>query len=280
MEYLNIFGNDIKTVQFADIMDMAKFIDENRGKQKWRVLEKDANSWNNNCDFDKAYNQMVYGYKYNQNLMDNLADFTDEDMLDIGGLSMDVEGSAYDMGAVVQGVPECCIADTAVEEKKHLRLVASVGFNSGVDSEYIINRGVAIADLAASLMLKGYVVDLDFLMQYNPTWSGSCGSAIFFIRIPPGGFCASTIAFLTSAQFLRKICIGVCDFILQKDIDGHATGIKSKKVLDWCKKNSLYSEDGYDIDNNSTVREMYRTPQKARETVKDIYDNWLKNKEK
>lgn len=276
MEKLDIFGNAI-TVQFSDIMDVAKFIDENRHKQNWRVCRKESSDWDNNCDFDKAYNQMVYGYKYSQKLMDNLSDFRDADELGLGGLSMDVEGSAYDMGAVVQGVPECCIADTAVEEKKHLRLVASVGFNSGMESEYIVNRGVAIADLAGSLMLKGYIVDLDFLMQYNPN-AGYLPSVVFFVRVPQSAICASTIAFLTSSQFLRKICIGVSDFILEHDVNGSATGFKSDKVLEWCKDKSLYFEDGYDIDDNSQIREMYATPEKSRETVKGIYEEWVKKK--
>ena len=277
MQKVDLFGKDIVTVQFSDIMDVAKFIDENRNKQNWRVVRKGCSDWDNNCNFDKAYNQMVYGYKYEQKLMDELADFRDENVLDMGWLSMDIEGSAYDMGAVVQGVPECCIAETAVEEKKHLRLVASVGFSAGMESKYIVNRGVAIADLAGSLMLKGYVVDLDFLMEDNPNHS-HLPKVVFFVRVPQSGLCASTIAFLTSSQFLRKICIGVSDFILGVDVNGSATGFKTEEVMKWCKENALYFEDGYDIDDNAQMREMYKTPAKSRETVKRLYDEWLKSK--
>ena len=275
MQYLDLFP-ETTTVQFDSVTDMANFITESRRKKNWRILRHDANDWNNNCDFDKAYDQMVFGYKdFSQEMVDDLNDFTDSEVLDRGGLSMDVEGSAYDMGAVLSGIPECCISDTSIEEKKHLRLVVSVGFSAGVDSKYILNRGVAIANLAGTLMMKGYVVDLDFLMQYN---SYGHGKSVFFVRVPASNLCASTISFFASPQFLRKICIGVSDFILDRDINGNATGFKSSEVLSWCRKNSLYFDDGYDIDDNDQIEEMYRTPDIARKSVLEQYNNWLKSK--
>ena len=149
MQFLDIFPGT-KTVQFDSVTDMAKYITERRTQGNWTILTEDESSdWNNNCTFDMAYDQMVYGYHdFTQQVVDDLGDFTDSEVLDRGGLSMDVEGSDYDMGAVLSGIPECCISDTIIEEKKHLRLVVSVGFSCNIDSKYILNRGVAIANLA------------------------------------------------------------------------------------------------------------------------------------
>lgn len=277
MKWIDTFGEDYKVVQFDSITDMAKFITENRDKRDWQILKSASGVFCNNCTFDEAYNQMVYGYNCNQQVMDSVTDFFDMDFYGGSNLIMDVEGSAYDIGSVVQDIPECCISDTTVEGKKYLRLVASVGFNSSVKSEHIINRGLAIAGLASSLLLKGYVVDLDFMMEYNPNLGKK---AIFFLRVPTGLASSSMIAFFNSPQFLRKICIGVADFILEEDINGNATGIKDKKILDWFRKNSLYFEDGYDINDNTLVEMMYKTPEKSKETIKKLFYNWLENKEK
>lgn len=278
MKYLDNFGSDVVAVQFDSFTDMAGFITEKRKEYGYfSILRSNRSSWNNYCDFDDTYKQMLYGYTdFNQEMIEGLREFTDAGLMARGGLCMDTEGYSYDMGAVVQGIPECCISDNDIEEKKHIRVVASVGFNSSTDSRYIINRGVAIANLVGTLMLKGYVVDLDFVMAYNPT-NESFKKCIFFLRIPTGTFCASTIAFVTSTQFLRLMCIGVCDFILGKNIDGHATGYKTQEVLDWCKNNSLYFEDGYEIGLNSLVRTMYETPEKAQKSINNAFNYWLEH---
>ena len=274
MHELNLFP-EWKTVQFDSFSDLGSFIGERKGKRRWSIIQQDSSDWNNNVSFDKAIKQMLYGYDFDQRLVEGLKDFTDEDVIDRGGLNMDVEGSVYDMGAVIQGVPECCISDTRVEEKKHVRLVCSCGFSWSVDSDHILNRSIAVANLIGTLMTKGYVVDLDFIDVYN---AHSRGKSVFFVRIPTGSFCASTIAFLNSPQFLRRITIAVNDFILDYDICGDADGFKSEDILNWCKKNTLYFEDGYDMGNDN-VKKLYGTLEKAEETINKLYNEWL-NREK
>lgn len=274
MHELNLFEN-CKTIQFDSLSDIGNYIEKRKNARNWSSVRKSASSFNNYTDFDEAVKQMLFGYKFDERLIEGLNDFRDSETLDTGGLSMDVEGSVYDMGAVVQGVPECCISDTRIEGKKHLRLVCSVGFNCGSDSEHILNRSIAIANLIGTLLIKGYVVDLDFLMMYD---AYSAGKALFFVKIPNGSFCASTIAFLNSPQFLRTICVAVSDFILDKDIDGEANCRKSEEILQWCRNNSLYFPDWYD--GYDDMEELYGTVEKAEKTINSIYEKWVKSKEK
>lgn len=275
MLYLDIFGKDYKTVQFDGISDIASFILKCKDKKKWRILEGEGWDFNNNCTFEEAFKQMVYGYKCDAKAVENISEFFDMDYYGGSSPVMDVEGSSYDIGSVIQDIPECCIADSSLESKKHIRFVVSVGFNSSIESKYILNRGLAITGLALNLMFRGYAIDLDFLMEYN-TYTKK--TSVFFLRMPVGTFDYSLIAFLNSPQFLRRICIGVSDFILDEDINGNATGVKSYQVLKWCKENSLYFEDGYDVNNNKLIKEMYETPQKAIESIRKQYKKWVESK--
>ena len=63
----------------------------------------------------------------------------------------DVTGQMFDVGAYLEGVPECWIAPDPERARKIYKIVVNIGMLSDVDPEYIINRGGAIVALIDAL---------------------------------------------------------------------------------------------------------------------------------
>jgi len=70
-------------------------------------------------------------------------------------LSMDVTGLGFDMGLVMQGVPECWITQAPSKEPKVVRIGVNTSCSAGIDHKIIINRGIGITALIQVLEASG-----------------------------------------------------------------------------------------------------------------------------
>lgn len=76
-------------------------------------------------------------------------------------LSADVSGAAFDVGAIMQGVPEAWTRIEPVLQKKEIRIVTNVCASAGIDAETLKTRGLAVAGLALALQGRGFPVTVD-----------------------------------------------------------------------------------------------------------------------
>lgn len=273
IEYENMF-KDCKTIEFLNMNDIYQFLKSSEKLPSFDIYKERASDFNGGFDLKGAMTQLITGYdKYTQKIIDGLKNISEEET-ECFGLNMDVCGSSYEMGSVVEGVPECCISDYAPSSKKCLKIVLSNVFSSSIDAKYILNRGIAITNLICSLIAQGYVLDLKYCFYYKPNSYKT--SSMFFMNIPTDNLCLATVAFLMTPQFMRLIGIAVSDVNLGKDICGYAKSIKDNEIINYLKDNSVYFLDGYDenIYDNCTMKLKYGDVEKATKTVSEYFNNY------
>ena len=76
-------------------------------------------------------------------------------------LQYDCCGAAFDVGAIVQGVPEAWVRPEPQQVKKEIRLLTNLSASSGVGTHALQTRGIAVAALALALQAKGHPVTID-----------------------------------------------------------------------------------------------------------------------
>lgn len=279
IEHKDLFEN-CKTIEFMNMNDIYRYLKGSDRLNDFTVSKESASSFNNYTSFNDAVGQLLTGYDdYTKKIIDGIKCASDEEV-ETFGVNFDVCGSLYDMGAVVEGVPECCISDFAPASKKCIRIVLSNAYSSGIEAKYILNRGIAITNLIFSLLSQGYVLDLKYCFYYQPNCCST--SSMFFMNIPTDNLCIATIAYLMTPQFFRMIGVAVSDVNLNKNVNGYAKSFKPRDVLKQLRNESVYFSDGYDDKyfSNAEMKVRYDTVEKANETVLNFFNEYKIKKEK
>ena len=102
------------TKTFDNLYEYREFAEKCAKEENYSIVsrvkrEAGRNDFYGNLKFEDTIEAMKYGIKdYTSYFLENIADTTSEEYGG-QGIFMDIEGFAYDMGAVVSGEPECCI---------------------------------------------------------------------------------------------------------------------------------------------------------------------------
>lgn len=197
---------------------------------------KRPREWSGNCSFEDSLSRLQYGNpQYTQAFLEGLKEgelFADEDT----GFGMDVEGVAYDMGAVLEGNPECCLAQGYPEPKKMLKVCIDITFVCDVSPKVIRHRGIAIVNLINTLMQMGYILDIDVLYIHDRHNLVNKRNMYEFFKINTQTQCIAEFAFYMTPEFMRILCFAVTEIHDarkggDKDIGGHASGHIEKDFL-------------------------------------------------
>ena len=281
---------NVKVARFNGMADLYDFINENESKKDWATISRceTRSDWSGNKTYKEAKEQIIYGDEDCTQYFINGLKTINEDCDKNSGIGFDVEGSCYDMGAVIEGVPECCIKQDVLTKRKFIKIVVTTNFSWRVDADYIKNRGIAIFNLINTLIMQGYIVELSFIgcftHYYSDNKGADCGdtdrNALMIIDIPDCQNCISTIAYLCSVQFFRVIEILVADMITgDSGCDGSNTGHKGyelKKKLE--SGEYLYFPDGYDNSDFSGSR--YNTIENATKEVVKVFNEYCEKQKK
>lgn len=153
------------------------------------------------------------------------------------------EGFAYDMGSVVEGNPECCIAQKSLSQKKYVKIKIYNFAPWHCNKNQINNRAIAIANFINNLIAKNYIVDLElFVKETLEKFYNDVCSVIFSMKIPTNIINIQRIAYMLSIEFYRSILwlylvIKAGDY----DIDNGATDIKDfEEEFEKCAKNNEF----------------------------------------
>ena len=272
----------VRVFEYDNNLDAIAFIEKKLSeRQDWRGLEH-ANQndvegstyyhWSGkDC---KNFSEAMFNFKhgnprYTQKFIDGLAEIHytgDDDRTTY----MDIEGFAYDMGAVVAGEPECCLNMIMPEANKALTVYVDIDFNCGVDEEKIANRGIAIANLLETLLTKNYDVTLKFIGSSN---YGKDKEHVKIFNVSCKTICASEIAFYTTPEFFRMITLtmdGMCtnDPKLSGQCQGNLRLAVKEKMI---KENAFLIPGGYTTNSASNLD----TPQKAYEWIIDMFNQYV-----
>ena len=256
-------------ITFFNNTDVVKYLENNGEKVKAsEFYTRKASDFTNYKTYAQAFEGLKYGDKnYNNVFLDSLKD--SEEGGDAPAYVYDVTGLFYDMGAVVEGLPENSfnLTDTP-EGNKNLKIYIDIAFSAGVDNKNLLNRGVAIFNLLNTLTIKGYILDVNFICntfnrvndkQYN-----------FTFKLPENEINIATIAHYTSPEFFRVI-----NFVLL-DINGSDPSFsRGKNTSDYA--DGLFISAGYtptgDVDHKAI--NAVKTPEGAKKYIIDIFNNYI-----
>lgn len=129
------------------------------------------------------------------------------------GIYMDYQGYAYDMGSVVNGVPECCINSGTPTPTPCIKIMVDITFSWSYSQKEIYNRGVAITNLINTLLINGFIVDL-CVVELNHQFDMD---VLYTVKIDTNTLSIANIAFMCSPEYFRKIGFITVDCIRNKE---------------------------------------------------------------
>ena len=272
-EYEKKYGNTIYKMQdFESMSEIANYLECIDNLKNYRLTESTFLS----------QQQEFYGTKTFEGLLDRLK-FGDQQITSIyldklkqlksegeqlTGIKMDIEGFAYDMGAVVSGEPECCLNFGCPETKPHLNIYIDIGYCGGVSPEIIANRGVAVLQLISNLISQGYILDI-WIVHYI-----SASDDNYYcqrVKLSTEFLTISQLAFAGKCEFFRVVTWLLTAIQMKYyAYTGRGCSQLSNSVLKELKADGLYIPSGYTDD-----RFNYCSLNEAIDIIIEIYNNYM-----
>lgn len=201
--------------------------------------------WSGNCSFGDAITRFQHGNtSYTQAFLEGLKAeemFAEENT----SFGMDVEGIAYDMGAVLDGNPECCLSQGYPELKRMLKVCVDITFSARIEPDVIRYRGIAIANLINTLAQLGYILDVDVLYIHDKYNLVGARNLYEFFRINTQTQCTAEFAFYMTPEFMRILCFAIAEIHNarkggRRDIGGDAYGHIAGDFLKEMEEESVF----------------------------------------
>lgn len=266
---------ELKTKVFNSLNEQKEFIKEyiKKGKHVVSMIkrhEKNQKDFYGKNSLEETLKGFDYGFQGNtEYFLENLSDTSNGEYTD-NCIRMDIEGCAYDMGAVIAGEPECCINMQTRGIGKRIEINIDLSFHCGFTAEEINNRGIAIVRLINTLLAKGYIVDL-YVYCYN---NQDDMDVYYKTKISTETLTISTVAFISSVEFFRKI-----DWITTEVLRGKpsedglgCSRYSSSEVQNKITKSGLCIPGGYQGCNHDNVRSV----EAATKWVQKLYEDYCK----
>ena len=284
--FQKIIGDSLYS-KFADNLDIHNYIsskikEKRAGYYEHIDDEKIGTSWTNFVDFKGSMNELIYGCKEkNLYYLDNLKDLKCEDN-NLDSVFFDIEGFAFEIGSVVEGVPEDCLNFNSFGIKPKINIISSYSFPWNTDEEKIKMRGVAIMNLINTLLSRGYIVNFKIVEIYHHDCSfkvkgQNLNKSIFELDIPLDVLSMSKFCFYNSVEFFRVIMILLHSILIDRPQEaGEGVGVKSyEEIFELYGKETFYIPNGY-IDENFGKME---TQKEFDNYIMNLFNNFCKGKE-
>lgn len=230
---------NIKCMEFDNIIDLYESIVPSIQCNKFGILDeiKENQGWNGTYSLDETVEGMRFGFqKSTDYFLDNIKEIRSQETTG-KGTYLDYEGFAYDMGSVVEGIPECCLNAELPAIKPCIKIMVDIAFDAWCGPDKLNNRGIAIANLINTLIINGFIIDLYF-MRYNHQ---NDMDIMFTVKVNTEVLPISTIAFMSSADFFRKIGFMTTDLVRNKKSEaGRGYSIMQPFILNKIKKEDIF----------------------------------------
>lgn len=263
-----------KNIDFNNMAEVSEFIESQKDIKKYALTSRSELSSQSRfygvSQFDGLTDRMRYGdekitAKYIDKLESLNMDYETKE-----SISFDVEGFAYDMGAVVSGEPECCLNTGFPDVKPHINIFIDTGYNGSVSPDTIANRGVAILQLINSLMSMGYILDI-WMIHFITTSGGGLYSQR--IKLSTDYLTVSQLAFSGTCEFFRVITWLLTAIQMKyHDYTGQGQSMPIESVIKDMKKQGLFIPSGY-----TDCRFNNCSQKQAIQYVREIYNDYIKS---
>lgn len=244
-------GKKIKAIDFDNLNEQLLYIQKPIKDKAYSVIDqvKQEDNFYGTHTLDQSLQGMKYGFDNDTNyFLDNIAQIQNDDGL-TDGIHVDVEGFAYDMGSVVEGIPECCLNSNLPTPTPSVTIMVDIAFSWCVSARAISNRGIAITNLINTLLLNGYIVDL-YLLRYNSQYDLDI---MYTVKIDTTNLSIANIAYVCTPEYFRKIGWITTDVLREKESE---SGRGESKILPFMlnkiKKEKIFFIGGDYSDSNIT----------------------------
>lgn len=239
----------IKCVDFNGFYDQLEYIKDVARDNLYNAVKRvrHRDDWWGTRTLNQTIEGMKYGFQDDTNyFLNNIAEVKNNDGTS-EGVKMSVEGSAYDMGAVIEGVPECCLNFNLPAPVPYINIMVDLFFSGSFSATQIRNRGIAITNLVNTLLFNGYAVDLH-AFEFNSQWDQN---VMYTIKIDTKNLSMADLAFLCSPEYFRKIALLTID---KRRDSASSAGMGSSEVLPFMlkkfKKSKVFFIGGSISDKN------------------------------
>lgn len=268
----NIEGYAVQ--EFDNLLHMWDFIKQNLDlnkncsiKRQWR------NSWANPSlkKPEEVVDMLVYGNdNATQEFMElvNIPEITTDSS---SGVRMSIEGCGYDMGAVISGEPECCVAMDSPNVKECVDIYIDIGYCGYVIASAITHRGVAIYKLINTLLTQGNIVTIHMCRYAD--YGGYNQQIATVLTLPTSDLSISQIAFVSSVEYFRMLCWQLEEMMLGSySCGGDCQSGTPEKVIAKIKQDKgLFIPGGYVDPRFDGVNNQER----ADELVMEYYEKYI-----
>ncbi len=118
-----------------------------------------SEGWDLNTPFDRAVYLATHGWQERVEEVEACMRLVQQLVSDSWGASHDVAGDAVDVGAFLDGTPECMIS-FHTPKRQSVNMVVSISASASADAPRLFNRGIAIAAAVYALQCAGTPVSL------------------------------------------------------------------------------------------------------------------------
>lgn len=201
----------IKCVEFDGLIDQINYIKEHINNNIFNCQEEldIKDNFHGKHSLKETLEGMMYGFKDSTDYFLNTVVELNEEDYNNNGLYMDVEGFAYDMANVVNGIPECCLNSGCIDISPYIKIMIDISFPCMYTAQQIYNRGIAITNLINTLLLNNCIVDL-YIMRYNHQYDQDI---MYTLKIDTQTLSIANIAFMCTPDYFRKIAWITTDVI-------------------------------------------------------------------
>lgn len=229
--------------EFDSLTQMYEYIKTHEHDKDWEYTRSGDSFSGSSKSWEEIKQMLLYGDQQLTDFYLKELPLPEYDTDTSSGVRMDIQGCGYDMGAVISGEPECCIAMDSPSTKECLDIYVDIGYCGSTGAETISRRGVSIIKLITQLVSQGVIVNFH-LAHYIDTVGKSLATVI---TLPTDTLSVSQIAFICSPTFFRTIS-WLLNEIRTGEIGAGGLGcsqIKSKKIKEIKNSGGFYIPGGY-----------------------------------
>lgn len=269
----------LKTKTFDNLFQFTQYVEKAIADNRWEFVSEikhraGRDNFFGETTLEQTLNSAKYGLKkYTEYFLDNINEVsTEQDVYD--GIFLDNQGFAYDMGAVVSGVPECCLNTGALSSTPVITIYVDMAFNAGTKARLIQNRGIAITNLVHTLIAKKYIIDIHFI-DFNTQYDMD---TLITIKMDSSILSAATVSFMSSPEFWRQMVWIAEDELRQKDSEsGRGTAFLTDEVRHIFEDNNIFVIPGYYQDRECL--EHYEEVDSANKYISKLFNQYCKQRE-
>lgn len=152
----------------------------NTAKKKYTSIDTDRPKWFGTSSLEQAVGLVQQGWDGRPDLSKLSSDIESVTSSEVAKINLEhqVQGAYVDVGAYIEGVPECMVQFVEQPEPKVVRLAFNISTSASMSREAFANRGAVTLAICNKLQLAGYAVEI---VAYECCQSGSSKHGVSWV---------------------------------------------------------------------------------------------------